>query len=138
MAPSTVELLEKAFVPELQRLGFAKRARTWHRPHAESTIVINIQASQWGDDVYINLGAYLPVLGQESRPPIERCHLRLRISPFPNEAQSALKVLRELALPLADRLASPAGIRSFLNSSAGSDSLVHKDLRQHLGLEAPA
>ena len=72
-------LIEAAIASLLKPRGFQKKRSTWHRPQPEAVLVVNVQKSEWGPRLYVNLGVYLRGLGQEERPPEYKCHIRTRL-----------------------------------------------------------
>jgi len=64
--------------PELKERGFRKTGPSWHRVRDRMIQVFNVQKSQWGALIYLNVGIYLTDLGSETRPSEYRCHVRCR------------------------------------------------------------
>jgi len=66
--------------PQLKKVGFRKKGRTWHRENDEVIQVFNIQGSSWDmEDFYVNLGIYLRAIGSDPRPSENHCHVQQRV-----------------------------------------------------------
>jgi len=65
--------------PLLKSAGFTKKAATWWKSYPDSVAVLNIQGSQWGPTLYVNLGICFRFLASKERPPIDACHLLTRL-----------------------------------------------------------
>jgi len=76
----TAESFIRSISPLLKEHGFNKSNATWRRRRAESTAVLNVQKSPWGDgSFYINLGVYFPALGSQANPTENACHVQVRL-----------------------------------------------------------
>jgi hypothetical protein len=75
-----VETFCAAIAPLLKMNGFKTQRLNWRKDFGASIAVFNVQISSWGDrSYYLNLGAYLKLLGGESTPPSYRCHVQERL-----------------------------------------------------------
>jgi hypothetical protein len=58
------KLISDHIHPVLMRIGFKRKANTWNQANDTSTLVINLQSSQWNSDYAgsftINLGVFVP------------------------------------------------------------------------------
>jgi hypothetical protein len=73
------EDFKKAIAPTLKSAGFKRAGTTWRRNQQESIAVFNVQKSQWGGDVYVNLGTYFRALGSNALPMEYNCQVRVRL-----------------------------------------------------------
>lgn len=66
--------------PILKTVGFKKTRTTWHRNSLDGVCVVNVQASQYGSEYYLNVGFYIGALGSLEKPPEYKCHIRERLN----------------------------------------------------------
>ncbi len=64
----------------LKPLAFTKTGLVWRRQNPESIDVIGLQKSSFGENFYINLGIFFPVLEQLKNPSPADCHVQLRLN----------------------------------------------------------
>ena len=138
--------LELRVAPEMKRLGFLKKARTWRRITSDAVQVLNLQKSSWGPaPLYVNLGVFLRRLGSDPSPSENVCHIRVRLEriaspeywnaicalaadePPPEEAVTAL--LSE-GVPWLASVSGGDGLRQFLASPQAQRVFVHKLARE--------
>ena len=133
----TQKALEQVVARVLKPLGFTKRAATWHRDGEALIAVLNLQKSQWSEDLYLNLGVYLKALGDETRPPESRCHVRCRAATIkgqqtPRDAAGLAALVDEVARPWLDALSTPQGVAAFLASDRAGACLIDARAREVL------
>ncbi len=71
--------VEAQFAPSLKALGFKKKGRTWTRETPDAFQVVNLQKSDFSEQVYVNVAVYLKALSDETSPPEHWCHIRARL-----------------------------------------------------------
>ncbi len=70
----------KAVGPLLKGYGFKKSNATWRKEQGESVAVFNVQKSPWGGETYyVNIGTYFHVLGSDTSPTENKCHVQVRL-----------------------------------------------------------
>jgi len=124
----------------LKALGFKKKARTWMREDASVFQLLNIQKSQFGEQMYVNVAVYLKALGPETAPPERRCHIRARLERIaPKELfedirtldaslpplPGLLKALYEYAIPWLELVSNAEGRKAFFNSPEASHCFIN-------------
>ena len=129
----------------LKELGFTKKSDTWWRQSEDAVQVLNIQKSQFGERIYVNLGVYLKALGPETTPPERRCHVQVRLEQIAdpelwNEIASAAADTEPTPALIAavvedgsgwlNRLSTLAGVREFIESDASKHALVFASVRE--------
>jgi hypothetical protein len=139
----------------MKAAGYKKERATWRRVGHEAISVLNIQGSQFGPTLYINLGSYFRALGTDSRPLECNCHLRNRLSStgivpdpmritqllefsgvygqnIPDEVRYREIVLavEQYGLPWLERCSTHDGARTQIEKGGG---FVAGELRAHLG-----
>jgi hypothetical protein len=64
-------------------LGFRKRRNSWLLERPETVLVINVQKSSWGGEIYyVNLAIWVKAFGDVKDPVEHRCHVRRRLCAF--------------------------------------------------------
>jgi hypothetical protein len=140
-----------AFIDELKARGFRKTGPTWRKSWGDAITVFNLQGSQFGPSVYVNLGVYFCPLGELERPNEYQCHLRARLSmlvpdadrlrdlldldrPIPDDVRfTELRHLAvDYALPWLERTATREGAKAWV--TAGPNAFVHVKAREYLGV----
>jgi len=136
--------VEAQFAPGLKALGFKKKARTWTRETAEAFQLVNLQKSQFGEQVYVNVAVYLKALGEETFPPEYRCHIRARLERIAPESlfddirsvnalhppqPSLLRALHDYAVPWLELVSSQTGLDSFIRSPAAKHCSINIKVR---------
>lgn len=131
--------MEAQFAPSLKALGFKKKARTWTRETQEAFQLVNLQKSQFGEQVYVNVAVYLKALGEETSPPEHRCHIRARLERIAPEnlfddirtlnaslppPPALLAALHDHAVPWLELVSSRTGIEVFLRSPAAKHCFI--------------
>jgi hypothetical protein len=93
----------------------------------------------------LNLGVYLKELGEETRPPEHKCHVRCRAATLasrtmPREPEALAALVDEVGVPWLDALGTKRGIAEFLPSDRARACFVTVRARELLGvpLDAPA
>jgi hypothetical protein len=142
--------LESAITPGMKALGFRKKARNWWRTDAYTVQVLNLQKSQFGEQLYVNLAVYLSELGNEISPPHNRCHIQARLerivdAKYWNEivtAESAtppspafVEAILKGGVAWLDRVSTPDGIRTYLKEGGEKKGLVFGSVRNLVGAQ---
>lgn len=149
-------VVERAVANLLKPLRFKKTRTTWHRSAAETVLVLNVQKSEFGPTLYVNLGVYLRRLGEETAPPEYRCHIRSRLDRVVGDAGSLVEALDldsslsdqerqevvihaivQNGLPWLEARDTEAKARSALLADKAATGLVMATARRHLGIVDP-
>jgi len=72
-------IIQSTLKDVLRVQGFKKDRTTWRKECPESTLVLNLQKSQYGDLYYVNLGIWLKPIGGSHAPKEYQCHIRARL-----------------------------------------------------------
>lgn len=73
--------LEAEFNGILKPLGYVKRGKRWVRETAQCFCLVHLQKSDFGDQFYVNLGAFVKQLDPQVTAPLEHhCHYRIRLT----------------------------------------------------------
>ena len=130
--------IEAALIPELKRMGFSRKSRTWWRQGEDAIQVLNLQRG-FGDEFFFNLGAYFRELGNEAFPAEHLCHVRARLERVSKpECFTAIRSVEVSAEPppqalqalFSDGMAwlslvsSKSGLKTFLESDQATSCLV--------------
>lgn len=136
---------EAAIARVLKPLGYGKRGATWHRERDDVISVVNLQKSQSGDDLYLNVGVYLKEAGPERRPPESRCHVRARLPTLtghkmPSTPGALATEVAQVVVPWLERVGTRAGLQAFLRSDEARRYYVVRRAAELLGasLRAPS
>lgn len=136
--------VESQLAPGLKALGFKKQARTWTREGTDVFQVVNVQKSQFGEQLYVNVAVYLKALGPETAPPEHRCHIRARLERIAPESlfedirtldaslsprPGLLKAVFEHAIPWLELVSSAEGRREFFESPAANHCFINVKAR---------
>ncbi|HTO08143.1 MAG TPA: DUF4304 domain-containing protein [Myxococcota bacterium] len=145
--------VEKVVAKLLKPGGYKKSRSTWHRVLPETVLVVNIQGSEWGPSLYMNLGVYLRGLGEETSPPEYRCHLRTRLDrvvEHPSSLAAALELHSDMPISERERIVADALMRGLawlgsreteakartaLLAEKAPAGLVTSIARRHLGID---
>jgi hypothetical protein len=138
----------------LKPLGFKKTRATWRRSSAETILVLNVQKSEFGPALYLNLGVFLRRLGAETTPPEYRCHLRTRLDRLCEDAgaleealdlesavsdaerqRCVVSAIVQRGLPWLEARETEVKARSALMAEKVPTGLVMAAARKHLGVE---
>jgi hypothetical protein len=118
-----------------QEAGFEKKSGSWYRRGAEVIAISNLQKSQYGPQYYFNQGFWLRQLDDELFPKSNLAHIAARIEDLLPEVEQGIgelldlefemsdeqrvdelaALLKERLLPLIERGASIAGLRSMVD-----------------------
>jgi hypothetical protein len=150
-------VIEHAVAHLLKPLGFKKTRATWRRTSDETVLVLNVQKSDFGPTLYVNLGVYLRRLGAETTPPEYRCHIRARLNRVVEDARPLLESLDlesslsdadrqqgvvdaiiQSGLPWLEARETEAKARSALLAEEAPTGLVMAVARKHLGVDGAA
>jgi len=138
----------------LRKAQFQRKANTWYKELDETTLVVNVQKSSFGEQYYINLGILVKgflASRNDIVPPKETdCHIRLRVESLnpdedeplkqalnlenhsisPAERQERVgKLITDVALPFLLRCSTHAGIRAMYRQGGLDRALVQKSIR---------
>ena len=138
--------LEVRVAPEMKRLGFLKKVRTWRRTTSEAVQVLNLQKSSWGPaPLYVNLGVYLRRLGSDPSPSENVCHIRARLERIASPeywhaicalaadeppAEDAVTALLNEGIAWLGSVSGEDGLREFLASSKARHVFIHKLVKE--------
>jgi hypothetical protein len=119
--------------------------------------VLNVQKSDVGPQLYVNLGIYLRRLGTETDPPHYRCHLSTRLNQLLEDASSlvvaldlesalseterqrrAVDAIVQRGLPWLEARETEAKARAALLAEKVPTGLVMAAARKHLGTDDAA
>lgn len=146
--------IERAIGVLLKPLGFNRTRETWHRSTSETVLVLNVQKSEWGPTLYLNLGVYLRGLGAETAPPEFRCHIRTRLDrvvenrgallealdlesmlPDIDRQQRILDAIVQSGLPWLEARETETKARSAILGEKVRTGLVQVAAKKHLGID---
>jgi hypothetical protein len=149
---STAKELEKSIDEVMKSCGYIKKGRNWYRSTEETMRVVNLQRSQWGAQLYINLGLSITAIQDKPFPKEYECHVRIRLTEIvPEETQlersldledpsigpdqrsvSVQHCLREYGVPLLDSINHLDALRSWVDSGDSNGALVTLSARDYL------
>lgn len=136
--------IETALIPELKKLGFKRKSRTWWRQGEDAIQVFNLQRG-FGDEFFFNLGVYFRELGSEEFPPEHRCHVRARLERVSKpEYFTSIRSVEAAVEPPAEALqalfsdgmhwlglvSSKRRLKAFLESEQASSCMVFASARE--------
>jgi hypothetical protein len=108
--------LERCFDNNLQPLGFKKKASSWYLEQEDTLVLVDLQKSNFGDQFYTNVAAWLKVLGRNVFPKEHQCHIRIRLgAAYPELKAPADKLLNLEDLSLTDAQRSDGINQLFIN-----------------------
>jgi hypothetical protein len=131
--------------------GFNKTGSTWYKDCPESTLVANLQKSQYGDSYYLNLGVWLKALGESLAPKEHQCHIRLRLNNMVGKSldqalnmenaelgendrrQIIAAAVENEAIPWLISCASTDGIRAQFEAGLLSKAMINKRVKEFIG-----
>ena len=77
---------KKAIHQSLVLHGFQKRKDNWYVESDDTIALVNLQSSNYTSRYYVNLAAWIKVLGTERNPKEWKCPIRIRLdAAYPNE-----------------------------------------------------
>ena len=154
------QALYAALSPVLRADGYERRGPSWYRSGAETTRVVNLDKSTYGQQFYVNLAVALRGLSPDPFPAEHHCHVRFRLDEFvPDKARlqtildfdeveleseigpRALEVaqlIRECGLAWLASLGTEVGVRTFRATPSSRRGLVTKAARDRLGIPEPS
>ena len=104
------ERIWNAVDPLARAYGFKAQRRTnAFLARSETTSVLNLQRSQWGEQFYFNCGVWLNRFGQQLQPKEHTCHVRWRVASL---LQDDAQQLLEEALDLDTQFEEPERLKS--------------------------
>lgn len=96
--------LQQYLAPLMKAAGYLKERATWRCAKDESILVFNIQGSQFGPDLFLNLAVYYRALGTELKPLEYECHLRARLNSLVPDPLRLIRLL-DFGFQNGDRIA---------------------------------
>jgi len=143
---------KKAFGDALKVVGFARKGQAWFKNGGDSTVVLNLQKSDFDEKYYVNFGVWLKALGDVAFPSENKCHIQARLtSLFPehsemidrackptsgaNEVADFIAFLIEEFAPFCDDCLRIDGLQAMLLSGKLKKALMMKPARDLLALE---
>jgi hypothetical protein len=142
--------LERQLAAPLKALGFKKKSRTWWRHGDETIQVLNLQKSEFGERLYVNLGVYVRALGEEESPPERRCQVQVRLERIASPGRwdpvacatagdepspELVAAVLEDGIGWLDQVATLAGIGRHLESGGSDKGLVFATVWPLVGLQ---
>lgn len=137
----------------LKPLGFRRRGATWTVRRNGLTVLFNVQASEWDDSVYLNLGFMIDGPEDRATVSLRDCNVRFRIERL-NVIDMADCLLLDASswedlggakwnALFADRIAHPAmtaisgvndsdDLRTLLRDAVSENIFIRADVRQSL------
>jgi hypothetical protein len=64
----------------LKARGFVNKGQSWFLSGDDSTVVLNLQKSDFDERFYVNFGVWLKCLGEVAFPPENKCHIQARLT----------------------------------------------------------
>jgi len=134
----------------LEEAGFVRKKQAWYLRGREVTAFAELQRSQWGPEVYLNLAAWVQLIEPCEWPRGDRAHLRLRLGTIvpansdvevestPGRAAVVggstdfRELVRDIAIPTLRSWTSIEGIRRADQSGALVRALVDRRVRDLL------
>jgi hypothetical protein len=135
--------LESEIALRLKGAGFSRNSRTWRRASLFSIQVVNLQRG-FGEQLHVNLGVYLRLLGDETTPLEHHCHVRARLERIcpPDyfeaarslEASShtftqAVEALMTFGIAWLDALSNKDGLCAFIKGADATATFIHQSAR---------
>lgn len=147
--------LEAEFDGILKPLGFSKKGKHWVRETAQCFSIVSLQKSQWGEQFYVNLAAFVKELDPQVTAPKEpQGHFRVRLThllpdktalehclDFENEVPEEERLgiigsaLRDYGLEWLKSVETLEGIRERLTEGAVKGAAVSVRLKTLLGVD---
>jgi len=73
---------------------YTKKGQSWYLDGKDSTIVVNLQKSNFNEEYFMNIGIWLKALGIATFPSFNKCHLYFRLEKlFPEDRALILNSL---------------------------------------------
>jgi hypothetical protein len=134
---------KQAFGGTLKVVGFARKGHSWFKNGGDSTVVLNLQKSDFDAKYYVNLGVWLKALGHVAFPSENECHIQARLtSVFPehsemidracqlagdaNEVAELLAFLTEEFAPFCDDCLTIDGLQAMFSNGKFKKALIMK------------
>jgi hypothetical protein len=86
----------------LRAYGFVRKKKHWYRQEAETTLVIGIRKSDWGNQYFVDLGVWLRELQHVDYPQAEDCHIGVRLNAIVQEPEALEHALDLEEFSIAD------------------------------------
>lgn len=139
--------LAKNITPLLKSYGFNKRGLNWFTENVTIAKIFNIQKSQWGKQIYINIGIFIKILGSNTPYTHSKYHIQTRLDSlieknildFENDIALTTridvfnKILIKNPYGFFTLQGSMDDVRKFINAS---NPLIFKEARQLLKIES--
>ena len=147
--------LAKAMDRALRQAGYLRRSKTWHLDAEETTLVVDLQKSDFGLQYYVNLAAFVKTLGNIRFPKEWKCHVRIRLASLePLDEYFVARVLdlenkefemverqkilfeyiQDHAIPFLKSLGTLSGIIQAHVQGVLDNAFVHRDVTSQLNL----
>jgi hypothetical protein len=140
---------KKAFGDAMKVVGFARKGQSWFKNGGDSTVVLNLQKSDFDDKYYVNFGVWLKALGDVAFPSENKCHIQARLtSLFPehsemidracklasgaNEVAELMAFLTEEFAPFCDDCLRIDGLQARFSNGKFKKALIMKPARDLL------
>jgi len=153
MATEEQKKLVIALKPMMKEAGFNKKRYTWHRSMDNLVHVFNVQGSQWGKSIYINLGVYFIGIGNTETPAQNHCHIQQRLARIANDPNRCnelfdfsskivdiqrhieiSQVIENSAFPWLDRFSTVDGARNTIEQGKNPSTAVTIAAKKYLGI----
>ena len=93
------ENIINAFDQNLRQAGFIKKGDSWYFSGTETTLVANLQKSNYGNQYYVNLAVYVKQFGEEQFPKEHKCHIRMRLDALVTDGTERTFNADDLSVP---------------------------------------
>lgn len=80
-------VIKDTFASCMKASGFNKKGDSWYRRTDDAIVVANLQKSNFGEQYYVNLAAWLTVVAEAQQPKEHQCHVRLRATSLDAEKE---------------------------------------------------
>ena len=133
-----------------QRAGFVRKSGAWYKSGSDSTLVVELQKSDFGDFFYLNLGVSIKALSDEAFPKVNACHVSLRADALlaadgvsvdlglnmeegtPQDFDATLRLITDQLLPLSSQFLDLEGLRRQYRQGTFKRALIFWQAREML------
>lgn len=133
----------------LKSAGFVSKSGSWFLRGGDSTVVLNLQKSDFDEKFYVNVGVWLRSLGADDFPAENKCHIQARLtSLFPDYAEvidrgskmggsiedftAFVELLEKEVVPFCSDCLRIEALRSKLEAGVFKKALIMKSARDAL------
>jgi hypothetical protein len=135
--------VESEMAWRLKAVGFSRKSRTWRRASVFAIQIVNLQRG-FGEQLHLNLGLYLRLLGDERAPLEHHCHVRARLERIcppdyfepvrsldasSHRFTQALEALMTFGVPWLEALSNKDGLCTFMKAADATGTFVHHSAR---------